>query len=155
MTSWQNLQVGVTVRRLSDIPTAPPGTEQFVQDIRHIIVYALHEYFNASNSLPLEHFAQSTTVSVEVQNSTEPKHIIEIRGEYDWTLQHPIDERPNLIGCPFNTALKAVGGKEPGRYYCTLETFGTATDGSGKPKAIPPTPVVILGERIETNSEEG
>jgi hypothetical protein len=158
MTKWQSLQIGVEVRKLDGIPTDGTGAHQFVEDIQGVIsnaiTEALHEYFNAGKQLDVKHFAEFTTVNVEVQPNPEPLHIIEVRGEYDWTLQHPIAERPNLIDCPFNNALKVVWGKEPGTYFCTLETLSRTKDGDGSSRAIPPLPVVILGERINPESKE-
>lgn len=159
MTDWQSLQVGVEVRKLNGIPMDGTGAHQFVGDIQGLIkdaiTKALHEYFNEGTQLSVEHFAEFTTVNVEVQSNVEPLHVIEVRGEYDWTLQHPIAERPNLIDCPFNTALKVVWGKKPGKYFCTLETLTSAKDSNKSSRAIPPLPAVILGERIDTDSKEG
>jgi hypothetical protein len=158
MTEWQNLQVGVEVRKLDGIPMDGVGAPQFVEDIKGLVnkalTQALHEYFNEGKGLPVEHFAEFTTINVEVQKGEAPKHVIEVRGEYDWTLQHPIAERPDLISCPFNNALKVVWGKEPGKYFCTLEIMAKTKDGDGSSRAIPPLPVVILGERIDTESKE-
>lgn len=143
MTNWQNLQIGITVNKLSGIE----WTEGELDSLARVITQAFHDYYNGDkdSKLPVEHFAEFTTINAELQPFAEPQHVIEIKGEYDWTLQHPLNERPDLMSCPYNTALKAVGGKEPGKYFCTLEVFGKAESAT-----IPPTPVVILGERIDT-----
>jgi hypothetical protein len=44
--------------------------------------------------------------------STNNLHILEVT-ETDWSLQHPLSCRPNLLDCPFHAATKCLMVESP------------------------------------------
>lgn len=122
-----NIQIAVSVPHV-------PADE--VNAVTQLLTSALHE------AVPDE----LVSVQVEVQPHAEPQHIIELDDKGDWTLQHPMSERPNLTACPYNKAIKIVRGATAGRYYCFMEEATHTESG----QAIP---VVFLGDRIEPERE--
>jgi hypothetical protein len=51
-------------------------------------------------------------------------HVVEIRGDDEWGMQHPARCRPNLLGCELHDALMSLRAGEwpeaPGRYRVEL-----------------------------------
>lgn len=53
----------------------------------------------------------------------DDRHIIDLRPDFSWVIQHPMACRPNLFDCPVNKAaldVDAFPDWAPGRYYCAL-----------------------------------
>lgn len=70
---------------------------------------------------------QAETRLKELERSFGPDHVVEI-GPGDWTLQHPLACRPDLLACRFNAAMHRTFPEppdvEPGRYAALLDEDG-------------------------------
>ncbi|MDD4866198.1 MAG: hypothetical protein PHQ28_03430, partial [Mycobacterium sp.] len=59
---------------------------------------------------------------------TEPEqHLIEMRADGGWTIQHPLACRPNLFACPVNKAAEqdlAAANVPAGVYECDINDLG-------------------------------
>lgn len=55
----------------------------------------------------------------------QPGHRVDISGD-DWTLQHPAECRPDMLGCPLNIAVRVhdVTAVEDGTYSVTKTEAG-------------------------------
>lgn len=54
-------------------------------------------------------------------------HVIELRADFNWVIQHPLACRPNLFDCEVNQAAlreDAFPDWAPGRYVCELDEAG-------------------------------
>ena len=70
--------------------------------------------------------AERDALRVELAALDDPRHIVEF-GDDNWSMQHPIKCRPDLIGCIVNQAVTDDafdGPPEPeGRYVVTLNRY--------------------------------
>lgn len=63
----------------------------------------------------------------ELERSFGPDHIVDL-GPGDWTMQHPLACRPDLLACPFNAAMHRTFPEPPdaapGRYRAVMDEGG-------------------------------